>query len=80
MRELWEVKLIYREYLIYRHRAAPPPRHEPEVLNYVTWRNLEAVEAWRTRLRGYSTLVAAHSPLSLAADRQVSTNGASGRY
>jgi len=71
--------LNYREYLIYRHRSAPPQRHEPEVLTYVAWRNLEAVEAWRTRLRACSTLAAAHPPLSMAADWHASTNRTSGR-
>lgn len=80
MRELWEVKLNYREFLKYRHRAAPRQSHEPEVLTYVAWRNLQAVEAWRTRLGACSTLAAAHPPLSMAADRHASTNVASGRY
>lgn len=58
----------YREFLIFRNRAALYEPQEPEVLSYVTWRNLESVQAWRTRLRGCSTLASECPPHSLLAD------------
>lgn len=79
-REPLEVMMNYREFLIYRHRSALPERQEPEVLNYVTWRNVQAVEAWRSRLRGCNTYAAAHSPPCLSADTPVSPRKSRGPW